>query len=57
MANFYPPGSFYFAVSFSGISAKIDAAFQEASGINADIETEEAVVVERIASSINCPRL
>lgn len=36
-----PPGSFYFSLSFSGISAKADAAFQEVSGINAEIETEE----------------
>ncbi|NOS91597.1 MAG: phage tail protein [Cyclobacteriaceae bacterium] len=43
MANFYPPGAFYFAVSFTGITAKVDAAFQEASGINADLETEEVV--------------
>jgi phage tail-like protein len=41
--SFYPPGSFYFALSFSGISANIDAAFQEASGISADIDTEEVV--------------
>lgn len=41
MPGYYPPGSFYFALNFSGITAKADAAFQEVTGINADIETEE----------------
>ncbi len=41
MAVFYPPASFYFALSFSGISSQTDAAFQEVSGITADMETEE----------------
>jgi phage tail-like protein len=43
MATFYPPTSFYFALSFSGISTQADAAFQEAGGISMDIDTEEVV--------------
>ncbi|MFZ6010893.1 MAG: phage tail protein [Bacteroidota bacterium] len=41
MDPFYPPSSFYFTVSIRGISGKADAAFQEASGLQADFETEE----------------
>lgn len=41
MSGYYPPAAFYFSLSFSGISAKADAAFQEVTGINAEIETEE----------------
>lgn len=37
----YPAPSFYFELSFSGISSDSDAGFQEASGIEAQIETEE----------------
>lgn len=41
--SFYPPPSFYFRLSFSGISGDKDAAFQEASGIATDMETEEVM--------------
>ena len=37
----YPPGSFYFRLTFSGLSG--DAAFQEASGISTEMEAEEVV--------------
>ncbi|PHN06066.1 phage tail protein [Flavilitoribacter nigricans] len=37
----YPPVSFSFSLSFSGSSEPSDAAFQEASGINVDMNTEE----------------
>ncbi|GHE63677.1 MULTISPECIES: phage tail protein [Roseivirga] len=37
----YPAPSFYFSLSFDGISGDADAGFQEASGISAEIETEE----------------
>lgn len=43
MAGYYPPGSFYFTLSFTGINGKADAAFQEAGGISADVEIEEVV--------------
>jgi phage tail-like protein len=38
---YYPPPSFYFSLAFDGISGDADAGFQEASGISAEIETEE----------------
>lgn len=37
----YPPVSFSFSLSFSGSSGSSDAAFQEASGINVEMNTEE----------------
>lgn len=37
----YPAPAFYFSLSFDGISGDDDAGFQEASGIEAQIETEE----------------
>ncbi|MEQ9405957.1 MAG: phage tail protein [Cyclobacteriaceae bacterium] len=40
-ATYYPPPSFYFRLSFSGISGQADAGFQEAAGLNAEIEVEE----------------
>lgn len=43
MPEFYPPGAFYFQLSFSGINGKSDAGFQEASGISTDMETEEVM--------------
>ena len=43
MPAFYPPGSFYFTVSFSAIKGTVDAAFQEVTGLSADAETEEVV--------------
>lgn len=39
--DYYPPPSFYFSLSFDGISGDTDAGFQEASGMNAEIEVEE----------------
>ncbi|MDW3211152.1 MAG: phage tail protein [Reichenbachiella sp.] len=42
-STYYPPPSFYFRLSFSGISGQADAGFQEASGISTQIETEEVV--------------
>ena len=43
MAGFYPPGAFYFTLSFSALKGNTDAAFQEVAGITADTETEEVV--------------
>lgn len=40
---YYPPPSFYFRLSFSGISGQGDAGFQEASGLGADTEVQEVV--------------
>lgn len=42
-STYYPPPSFYFRLSFSGISGQADAGFQEASGISTQIETEEVI--------------
>lgn len=39
----YPPGSFYFTLSFAGIYGTKDAAFQEVTGMNIAMETEEVV--------------
>ena len=41
MSEYYPPVSFYFSVSFTGISDSIDSAFQEVSGFNAEISYRE----------------
>lgn len=38
---YYPPPSFYFRLSFSGVSGQADAGFQEASGLNTEIEVED----------------
>lgn len=38
---YYPPPSFYFSLAFDGISGDADAGFQEASGMSAEMETEE----------------
>ena len=37
----YPPAAFYFRVVFEATRGKVDTSFQEVSGINATIETEE----------------
>jgi hypothetical protein len=47
--TYYPPPSFYFSVSVVGSATpiamltKIDASFQEVSGIQAEFQTEEVV--------------
>lgn len=41
--TYYPPPAFYFKLSFDGITGKSDAGFQEASGLNAEMEVEEVV--------------
>lgn len=41
MSEFYPPVSFYFQLSFSGISGNIDASFKEASGISVEMGIDE----------------
>ncbi len=41
MADFYPPVSFYYLVSFNGISGKvIDTRFQSVSGLTVEMKTE-----------------
>ncbi|TAE00858.1 MAG: phage tail protein [Bacteroidetes bacterium] len=40
---FYPPVSFYFKVEFSGIKNSTDSSFQEVSGMEASIKTEDIV--------------
>lgn len=41
MAEFYPPVSFYYQVSFNGIGGKsIDTRFQSVSGLAAEVQTE-----------------
>jgi phage tail-like protein len=37
----YPPAAFYFKLSFGNLKGKAEAAFQEASGLNQDVEVEE----------------
>ena len=39
--TYYPPPSFYFRLSFSGISGQSDAGFQEANGISTELTVEE----------------
>ncbi|MEP0984345.1 phage tail protein [Ekhidna sp.] len=41
--TYYPPPSFYFRLSFSGVSGQADAGFQEASGLNQEMEVDEVV--------------
>ena len=45
MANYYPPVSFHFKVEFNGVGkGDSDTRFQEVSGLNAQIGTEEVPV-------------
>ncbi len=39
----WPIPSFYYALSFAGISGNSDAGFQEVSGLNSEIETEDVL--------------
>lgn len=39
--NSYPPVSFYFKLSFSGISGQVEASFKEVSGITMEMGIEE----------------
>ncbi len=41
MQAYYPPVNFYFRVSISGVNANVDYAFQEISGLNAEMAFEE----------------
>ena len=41
MSEIYPPVSFYFELSFSGVTAKSEAAFKEVSGITMEMGIEE----------------
>ena len=41
MAQEYPLVSFYFKLSFSGVSGTVDASFKEVSGISMEMGTEE----------------
>jgi phage tail-like protein len=41
MSDYYPPVSFCFTLSFSGIRSPDDAAFMEASGMDAEFTTTE----------------
>lgn len=63
MSQFYPPVSFYFTVSFTGISTAIDAGFMEVSGLDVTIETEdykesgENRFVHRLPTSVSFAKL
>ncbi|MCA6437001.1 MAG: phage tail protein [Bacteroidota bacterium] len=41
MGVYYPPVGFYFKLSFTGVNSSIDYAFQEASGLTAEMGVEE----------------
>lgn len=41
MANYYPPASFHFKVIFNLSESEADNRFQEVSGLNAEVSTEE----------------
>jgi phage tail-like protein len=41
MMNSYPPGSFYFQLQFGDMRTPADNAFQEATGLAAELEIEE----------------
>ncbi|MEW6346955.1 MAG: phage tail protein [Pseudomonadota bacterium] len=41
MSDYYPPVSFYFTLAFQGISGADDAAFMEASGMDAEFTVTE----------------
>lgn len=41
MSDYYPPVSFYFTLAFDGIRSADDAAFMEASGMDAEFSTTE----------------
>lgn len=41
MSEIYPPVAFYFQLSFSGVTGKIDASFKEVSGISLERGIEE----------------
>ncbi|CAB3656977.1 phage tail protein [Trinickia soli] len=41
MSDYYPPVSFYFTLAFDGIRTANDAAFMEASGMDAEFTTTE----------------
>ena len=42
-STYYPPPSFYFKLSFDGITGKSDAGFQEATGLSTEMEVEEVI--------------
>lgn len=41
MGVYYPPVGFYFKLSLTGVTSSLDFAFQEVSGISAEMGTEE----------------
>lgn len=43
MSDYYPPASFHFTLAFDGIGSAGDAAFMEATGMDAELSTTEIV--------------
>lgn len=43
MSVYYPPVSFYFSISISGIKGQMEASFKEVSGINMEMHKEEVL--------------
>jgi phage tail-like protein len=41
MIDYYPPVSYYFSLSFSGVTGQTEASFKEVSGISIEIPIEE----------------
>ncbi len=62
MSETYPLGSFYFQLSFSGVTDKAEASFKEASGISLERGTEEITeggspYVHRVPTYVKYPNL
>jgi phage tail-like protein len=59
----YPPPAFYFRVVFAAPALMADTSFQEVSGLNAEVETEEVVeggenrYVQRLPKGVKHPPL
>ena len=59
----YPPSAFYFRVVFAATALMADTSFQEVSGMNAEMETEEVVeggenrYVQRLPKGVKHPPL
>ena len=41
MSDYYPPGAFYFSLSFPGVPGVSESSFSDASGISVEMSTEE----------------
>ncbi|MDC9722999.1 MAG: phage tail protein [Urechidicola sp.] len=62
MSDIYPPVAFYFKLSFSGVSRKVEASFKEVSGISIEKGVEEITeegnpFIHRVPTAVKYPNL